>query len=98
MWRVKTPSRVAFFVWTEALGRILTLDNLRKRSTVVVDWCCMYKRSGETIDHFLLHCGGPRELWVLIFCLFGVEWVMPRRAIELLASWRGQVRWEVVTF
>jgi hypothetical protein len=30
------------------------------------------------------------KLRVLIFHLFGVEWVIPRRAMKLLASWRGQ--------
>jgi len=29
IWRVKAPKRVAFFVWTTALGKILTHDNLR---------------------------------------------------------------------
>jgi hypothetical protein len=27
------------------------LDNLRKRNIVVVEWCCMCKKSGESIDH-----------------------------------------------
>lgn len=49
----------------------------------------MCKRSGETIDHLLLHCEVARKLRVSIFLLFGVEWV-PRRVMELLASWRGQ--------
>jgi hypothetical protein len=37
IWKVKAPSRVAFFVWTTALRKILTLDNLRKRHVIVVD-------------------------------------------------------------
>jgi hypothetical protein len=28
IWKVIAPSRMAFFVWTAALGKILTLDNL----------------------------------------------------------------------
>ena len=28
IWKQKTPSRVAFFVWTVALGKCLTIDNL----------------------------------------------------------------------
>ena len=54
----------------------------------------MCKRSGETIDHLLLHYGVARELWVLIFCLLVVEWdqwVMSRRVIDLLVSWRDQL-------
>jgi hypothetical protein len=36
VWRVKTPKWLAFFVWTAALGKILTHDNLRRRGIVVV--------------------------------------------------------------
>jgi hypothetical protein len=43
-------------VWTTAHGKILTLDNLRKRRVIVVEWCYMCRRSGEPIDHLLLHC------------------------------------------
>jgi hypothetical protein len=35
----------------------------------------------------LLHCEGARDLWSYILTLFGVEWVMPRRVLELLNSW-----------
>lgn len=50
------PLRVAFLAWITALGKILTLDNLRKQSVIVIDWCCMCKRSGEIVDRLLLHC------------------------------------------
>jgi hypothetical protein len=43
-------------VQTMTLGKTLTLDNLRKRNVIVVDWCCMCKRSRESIDNLLLHC------------------------------------------
>ena len=28
IWKLKIPSRVAFFVWIVALGKCLTIDNL----------------------------------------------------------------------
>jgi hypothetical protein len=31
IWKVKAPPRIAFFLWTAAKGRILTVDNLRRR-------------------------------------------------------------------
>ena len=87
IWMVKAPSRVLFFMWMAALWKILMLDNLRRMNIIVVDWCCMYKKSGESIDHILLQCETVRELWSLLIHLFGV-WVMPRRVRELLVSWR----------
>jgi hypothetical protein len=64
------PSRVAFFVWTAALGRILTLDNQRTRQVIVMDCCCMCKKSREFIDHLLLHSKVARNLWASVFRLF----------------------------
>jgi hypothetical protein len=56
IWKVKVSLRVNFFVWKATLGKTLTLDNLRKRGIIVVEWCCMCKQSGESIKYLLLHC------------------------------------------
>ena len=85
------PPRVAFFIWTVALERILTADNLRRRNIILVDWCCLCKEDGETIDHLFLHCKVARELWNSVFNLFGVAWVMPRKVVELLWCWQGSL-------
>ena len=90
IWKVKVPLKVSFFVWTASLGKILTLDNLRKRGLIVVDWCCMCKRSGESINHLFLNCEVARALWSVLFALFDVKWVMNGRVSDLLACWKGQ--------
>jgi hypothetical protein len=90
IWKVKVPFRVSFFIWTASLGKILTLDNLRKRGLIVMDWCCMCKRSGESINHLLLHCEVACSLWSVIFTLFEVKWVMNGRVLDLMACWKGQ--------
>jgi hypothetical protein len=43
-------------VWSVALGKILTLDNLKRRNIVLVNRCGMCKKEEESIDHLLLHC------------------------------------------
>jgi hypothetical protein len=55
-----------------------------------VEWCCMC-RSGESIDHFLLHCEVAIELWSAFFTLFRDHWVLPARVVKVLDCWRGQV-------
>ena len=64
-WKPKVPSRVAYFVWTVALGNILTVDNIWKQKILILDCYCMCKRNGELVDHLLapllLICG----LWSL---------------------------------
>ena len=49
----------------------------------------MCKRNGENMGHLLLHCPIASELWSLVFCVFGLHWVMPKRVKDLLASWQG---------
>lgn len=74
---LETISRIAFSVWKFALGKILTINNLRKRHIVVLEWCGMCKQYEEKIDHFMMHCKLARSLWAEIFNTFGFEWVIP---------------------
>jgi hypothetical protein len=62
-----------FNVWMAALGKILTFDNLRKINVIMVNLCCMFKKSGESIDHLLLQCEVTTKLWSALYKLFGVE-------------------------
>ena len=66
--------------------------NLRKRHICIVEWCCLCKSSGESTDHLLLHCDFVQAFWSLIFCLFGLNWVMPAQVVDLMACWMGAFR------
>ena len=89
IWKQKIPSRVAFFVWTIALGKCLTVDNLWKMKVWILDWCYICKSNGESVDHLLLHCPVAMDLWSMVLGLFGVTWVMPHIVLGLLGCWQG---------
>ena len=42
----------------------------------------MCKRCGKSVDHLLLHCPIAYELWSMVFCLFGMHWVMPYKVVS----------------
>ena len=69
----------------------MTAENLRHRGIILVNWCCMCKVAGESVDHLLLHCMYARELWDMIFVLFGIHWVMPRNVMALFDCWQGSL-------
>jgi len=49
IWRVKAPIRVAFFVWSAALDKILTHDNLRKRNVIVWSGVVFARKVGSLL-------------------------------------------------
>jgi hypothetical protein len=87
VWRTQGPSRAAFFLCSTALGKILSLDNLRKRHVIVIYRCYICKKTGESVDHLLLYCDVASALWSSLFSCFGMSWVMPRWIVNLLACW-----------
>ena len=52
----------------------------------------MCKRCGESVDHLLLHCPIAYEMWSMIFCLFGICWVILRGVVDLLDCWSCNFR------
>ena len=70
---------------------ILEVKERGKRNIVVVECRYMCKKSGEFVDHLLLHGKVAGKLWNYIFTLFGIEWVMPRQVMDLLTSWGGLI-------
>lgn len=47
----KAPSNALFFTWTASLRKIVTTSNLEKRGMIILIWCSMCKKYGETIDN-----------------------------------------------
>jgi hypothetical protein len=90
IWKVNTAPHIAFFTWTETLGKILTIDNLRRRGLPLVNWCCLSKKNKETVNHLLIHCEFTSEIWHLVLNLFEVSWVMPSNILELFHYWKTQ--------
>jgi hypothetical protein len=37
IWKSKVPLRVTFFVWMAVLGKVIMIDNLRKKNIIVME-------------------------------------------------------------
>jgi hypothetical protein len=74
------------------MDRILTKDNLRRRSVIVIDWCCMCKKSGESTSPFvtLPDCEGVMEFYIQLI------WSLVGHAKRCYGSFSLLVGWSVV--
>lgn len=58
-----------------------------KLGVIILDWCCMWKKSGEIVDHLVLRCEIASALWAEVLSRVYLAWVMPASMVELLACW-----------
>ena len=48
--------RYVFFTWEATWGKILMLDQLKRRGLTFTNRCFLCQEWEETVDHLLLHC------------------------------------------
>ena len=89
IWNPSVPSKVSFFAWEASWGKVLTMDQLKKRGWALANRCFLCCEEEESIDHILIHCSRARALWEFLFALFRVFWVLPSSARDTLIEWRG---------
>ena len=75
VWKVKTPTKVAFFVWIASLKNILVADNLSGENTKKISW--VMADNGEITNPLLLHCpiaSLPLSRRHLSLCCLMLDW------------------------
>jgi hypothetical protein len=72
-------------------AKILARDSLMRRGITMVNRCCMYKCSDETVDHLLIHYIVAKELWSFVFSMFGFHWVLPEQVVDVLSGQKFRV-------
>ncbi|RVX16590.1 hypothetical protein CK203_006183 [Vitis vinifera] len=82
VWVDKVPTKIVFFAWEAAWGKVLTLDRLQRRGWQFPNRCFLCGCEEETINHILIHCTVVKGLWDIILVLCGVQWVFPESVKE----------------
>lgn len=68
-------------------GRIMTLDNVKRKHFQLVTRCYFCNEMGETVDLLMLHCQWSQKLWDLIFSTLGVHLAMVGSVRNTLKAW-----------
>ena len=62
IWNPVIPPRMSFFAWEASWGKVLTLDQLKRRGRALANRCFLCEEDEEDINHLLLHCKKARML------------------------------------
>ena len=80
---------VFFLLWEASWGKVLTLDQLKRKGRSLANRCFFCLAEEKTTNQTLIHCTRIRVLWELLFALFGVTWVLPCSVRETFLGWCG---------
>ena len=89
IWNPLVPLKVGFFAWEASWGKVLMLDQLKRRGRPLANRCYLCEKEGEALDHLLVHCQWARMLWELILVIVGIGWVFPFSVRLVLVAWQG---------
>ncbi|RVX13511.1 putative ribonuclease H protein [Vitis vinifera] len=56
IWVDRVPTKLAFFVWEVAWGKVLNLDRLQKRRWQLPNRCFLCGSEEENVNHLLIYC------------------------------------------
>ena len=62
VWNPVAPPKTRVFAWEAAWGKVLTLDQLKRRGMTFANRCFMCEEEEETIDNFLIYVRGGKVL------------------------------------
>ena len=89
VWNPIVPPKIGVFAWEVAWGKVLTLDQLKRRGMTFANRCFMCEEEKKTIDHLLIHCKSVKLLWDLFLSIVGISWVFPQSVLHTLLAWQG---------
>ena len=67
IWNNCIHPKVSFFVWEAWWGKVLTMEQLKKRGRHLASRCPLCGKEEESLDHLLLYCTKVYNLWAFIF-------------------------------
>jgi hypothetical protein len=85
LWKSKLPQKIKVFIWLVVRNKILTKDNLKKRSWHGSSECC-FCGGLESIEHLFFKCSIARFVWRVIQIALNLDFI-PKSIGELCDRW-----------
>ena len=75
------------FTWKVWWGKVLTVDQLKRRGFQLTNRYPMCKAEEQNLDHLFLYCSSIWGFWDHFTALSGVDWVCPLQIKDLMMGW-----------
>ena len=87
MWNPIVPTKVGFFAREVWWGKVLTMNQLKKRGLSLASRCPLCKEVEEAIEYFLIHYPKTWSMWTALINVVGVGWVCSFSVKDLFLGW-----------
>lgn len=79
VWKNSAPTKVKCFTWLVDRKACLTRQVLWKKGKIIISWCSLCGKTGETKNHLFLHCPFTTQIWSMFLNISSVEWTIARK-------------------
>eukprot|EP00253_Pinus_taeda_P007380 PITA_07380 len=87
IWDPAALPKVNFFAWTLIHNKILTSDNLTKRSFAGPHWCALCRSNAETAQHLFIDCQFAKDVWGFTLQDLHISSLAQISVPDLFAEW-----------
>lgn len=88
VWNSQLIPKINFFWWTALHGKILTIDNLKRRGFLLANQCVMCNCVEESINHLFIHCPFTSTVWHKVLQKFDIAWTFLEDLQQFISNWK----------
>jgi hypothetical protein len=86
------PPRCKYFIWLASLNRCWTADRLARRGMDHPDRCPLCDQQDETVQHILVACVFPRDVWFRTLSRLELQHLTPTSDAAVFQEWWGEAK------
>lgn len=84
VWNSQLIHKINFFWWMTLHGKVLTIDNLKRRGFMLANKCVMCSCAEESINHLFIHCTFASGVWYKVLQKFNLAWTFLEDLLQFI--------------
>jgi hypothetical protein len=88
IWLEPSLPKINDFYWVLVQGKLLTIENLKKRGIVGPCWCALCKSAAKSSQHIFFDCALSKQIWNQIYYLLVPHYNPPSTCNDMFICWK----------